>query len=62
MILSNLNEWFIIPLIGGIVFVLLGFIAVVVSIKKKKSINPYGYLYLIGGLIIFLISYNKFHT
>lgn len=53
-----MDDWFIIPLIGGLFFSVLGFIAILISIRKKEKLNPLILSYLLGGLTIFIISYN----
>lgn len=56
----NVTEMFIITLIGGIYFIVLGFIATFIAVKKKEKLNPMGTLYLFGGLAISIISYKMY--
>lgn len=56
----TLNDWFIVPLIGGLYFSILGFIAVSISFRKKKRLHPLSLAYLLGGLVMFIISYIKY--
>jgi len=51
---------FIISLIGGLVFVILGSIGMIISVKKKERLHPMATLYLFGGMIVAVISYKMY--
>ncbi|QJI52449.1 hypothetical protein [Psychrobacillus phage Perkons] len=55
-----MNDWFIVPLIGGLIFTLLGFVGIVMSIRKKEKLHPMALLYLFSGPVIFIISFINY--
>lgn len=55
-----MDEWFIVPLIGGLYFFILGIVAISISIRKKREFEPLILTYVFGGLAIFIISYIKY--
>lgn len=57
---TSLNNWFIIPLIGGLIFTLMGLAGILISIRKKEKLHPMTLLYLLSGPFVFIISYMNY--
>ncbi|MER2005930.1 MAG: hypothetical protein ABS939_00640 [Psychrobacillus sp.] len=55
-----MNNWFIIPLIGGLIFTLMGLAGILISIRKKEKLHPMTLLYLLSGPFVFIISYMNY--
>lgn len=58
--MNNLEDWYIIPLIGGLILAVLGFTTILVSLRKKERLDPLTLSYSLVGVAIFIIGYIKY--